>query len=106
MRSKTYIKYLENKARQDYKNVSADLEHINQVNPDEMIRLTSQWLDLYNAYMNNRYNSLFLSIVFAYISFNTTSYFENNNDNFFKLFSITTTLFLASISYIQRKKTE
>lgn len=105
-KSKKYIKYIEGKAQDKYIQKQLEIAKYNLSHPSHSIQLTSSWLDLYKVYMQKRHTTLLLSFVFAYISFNTTSYFDNNNENFFKLLTISTTLFLAGITYIQQRYRE
>ncbi|BBM17669.1 hypothetical protein G15_1314 [Enterococcus avium] len=76
----------------------------NAINPKYQVQITSGWLDSYKYKFSQINNTLLLSFVFAYISFNTTSYLESSNENFFKLLTISTTLFLAGLTYIQNSK--
>lgn len=106
LKSKTYLSHLSEKAKRNYKDKMIDVFLYNESNPQHQIKITSGWLDLYKNYLKRRNNTLLLSFIFAYISFNTTSYFDNNNENFFKLLTISTTLFLAGITYIQQRYRE
>ena len=101
-KSKLYISYLTNKAKNNYERKYFEIFAYNEKNKNHQIQLTSSWLDLYKSYWKRTNNSLLLSFIFAYISFNTTSYFRNDSDNFFKLLTISTSLFLAGLTYIQQ----
>ncbi len=100
-KSKLYISYLTNKAKNNYERKYFEIFAYNEKNKNHQIQLTSSWLDLYKSYWKRTNNTLLLSFIFAYISFNTTSYFRNDSDNFFKLLTISTSLFLAGLTYIQ-----
>ncbi|TXK38130.1 hypothetical protein FVP43_06830 [Lactococcus sp. dk322] len=106
MKSKHYILYLEIKAKRKHEKNEIGLMNYNNNNPNYQMQLSSGWYKLYVSYLNSRYNTLFLSLTFAYISFNTKSYYESSSDNFYKLLGISTTLFLAGLSYIQRNTTQ
>ena len=101
-KSKLYISYLTNKAKNNYERKYFEIFAYNEKNKNHQIQLTSSWLDLYKSYWKRTNNTLLLSFIFAYISFNTTSYFRNDSDNFFKLLTISTSLFLAGFTYIQQ----
>ena len=101
-KSKLYISYLTNKAKNNYERNYFEIFAYNEKNKNHQIQLTSSWLDLYKSYWKRTNNTLLLSFIFAYISFNTTSYFRNDSDNFFKLLTISTSLFLAGLTYIQQ----
>ena len=101
-KSKLYISYLSNKAKNNYERKYFEIFAYNEKNKNHQIKLTSSWLDLYKSYWKRTNNTLLLSFIFAYISFNTTSYFRNDSDNFFKLLTISTSLFLAGLTYIQQ----
>lgn len=105
-KSNVYLRYLDSKAKSDYKKTVTEINKYNSQNPDAKIQLNSSWLDLYKSYYKRTNNTLLLSIMFAYLSFNTTSYFENNDENFFKLLTISTSLLLAGITYIQQRNRE
>ncbi|EGO6570115.1 hypothetical protein [Enterococcus faecalis] len=100
--SSKYIHSLEIKAIQKHNEALNNVMIRNQYTPHAPVELSSNWIDIYNAYLARRHNSLLLAFIFAYISFNTTSYFRNDSDNFFKLLTISTSLFLAGLTYIQR----
>lgn len=104
--SKWYIKHLELKAKRNFDKKFVNILLYNKQNPDHKLELQSNWLDLYKTYLSRRNNSLLLSLIFGYVSFNTTSYFESSDENFFKLLTISTTLFLAGITYIQQRYRE
>ena len=89
-KSKLYISYLTNKAKNNYERKYFEIFAYNEKNKNHQIQLTSSWLDLYKSYWKRTNNTLLLSFIFAYISFNTTSYFRNDSDNFFKLLTIST----------------
>lgn len=101
-KSKLYISYLTNKAKNNYERKYFEIFAYNEKNKNHQIQLTSSWLDLYKSYWKRTNNTLLLLFIFAYISFNTTSYFRNDSDNFFKLLTISTSLFLAGLTYIQQ----
>ena len=101
-KSKLYISYLTNKAKNNYERKYFEIFAYNEKNKNHQIQLTSSWLDLYKSYWKRTNNTLLLSFIFAYISFNTTSYLRNDSDNFFKLLTISTSLFLAGLTYIQQ----
>ena len=101
-KSKLYISYLTNKAKNNYERKYFEIFAYNEKNKNHQIQLTSSWLDLYKSYWKRTNNTLLLSFIFAYISFNTTSYFRYDSDNFFKLLTISTSLFLAGLTYIQQ----
>ena len=101
-KSKLYISYLTNKAKNNYERKYFEIFAYNEKNKNHQIQLTSSWLDLYKSYWKRTNNTLLLSFIFAYISFNTTSYFRNDSDNFFKLLTMSTSLFLAGLTYIQQ----
>lgn len=101
-KSKLYISYLTNKAKNNYERKYFEIFAYNEKNKNHQIQLTSSWIDLYKSYWKRTNNILLLSFIFAYISFNTTSYFRNDSDNFFKLLTISTSLFLAGLTYIQQ----
>ncbi len=102
MKYRRYIIYLEFKAKNEFDKRENDILKYNQQNPFHQIASKTSWINIYEYYMSKRYNSLFVSLVFAYISFNVSSYYESSNDNFYKLLGVSTTLFLAGITYIQR----
>lgn len=106
MKSKRYIKSVEDKAKWEFNERRKEIVFYNIANPNHMIEITSSWIKAYNFYLSKRYNTLFLSLVFAYVSFNTTSYYESSTDNFYKLLGISTTLFLTSMTYVQGKSKE
>lgn len=101
--SKKYMRYLEVKAQYHFEKRYKDIFFRNVQNPDHLVTIKSGWLDLYNEFMNRRANTLLLSFIFAYISFNTSAYFRSSDDAFFKLLTISTTLFLAGITYIRQQ---
>lgn len=105
-KTKIYQLHLQNKARRDYSKQWANVLEFNLANPNSKVQINSYWTDLYKAYTARTGNTLLLSLVFAYISFNTTSFHRNNNEDFFKFLTISTTLFLAGITYIQQKYRE
>lgn len=101
-KSKLYISHLTRKAKRNYERKYFEVLLYNDRNPNHQVQLTSSWLDLYKNYWKRINNTLLLSFVFAYISFNTSAYFQADNDNFFKLLTISTSLFLAGITYIRQ----
>lgn len=101
-KSKYYISHLTKKAKRNYERKYFEILIYNRNNPEHPVQLTSSWLDLYKSYWKRINNTLLLSFIFAYISFNTSAYFHSSNDNFFKLLTISTSLFLAGITYIQQ----
>lgn len=103
MRSKHYIKHIERKVKHETFVKQRELDEYNSENPGHMLQMSSGWLEAYYYRLSKRYNTLFLSLVFAYISFNVSSYYESSNDNFYKLLGISTTLFLAGAAHIQGK---
>lgn len=102
--NKSYLKKLENSTKLDYEKSQMEINMYNAINPKYQVQITSGWLDSYKYKFSQINNTLLLSFVFAYISFNTTSYLESSNENFFKLLTISTTLFLAGLTYIQNSK--
>lgn len=102
--SKTYLKNLEINAKEDYERRQVEIARYNLTNPDHQVRISSGWIDSYKYKVSQINNTLLLSFIFAYISFNTTSYLESSNENFFKFLTISTTLFLAGLTYIQNSK--
>lgn len=104
--NKKYIDSLRRKAIRDYNEQSFRILQYNSDNPSHQVQITSGWFDLYKVYLARRNNTLLFSIVLAYLSFNATSYRQNDNDTFFKLLTISTTLFLAGITYIQQRYRE
>lgn len=106
MKSKTYIHSLETKAKNKHYEDSKQLMIYNQANPMHQLAQGTGWYDRYVKYLRKRYNTLFLALIFAYISFNTTSYYESSSDNFYKLLGVSTTLFLAGLTYIQRNTSD
>ena len=103
MKSKYYIKHLERKAKSEMFERQRELYDYNKYNPNDMLQMSTGWLKRYYYLLSKRYNTLFLSLTFAYISFNASSYYESSNDNFYKLLGISTTLFLACTAHIQGK---
>ncbi|WP_220437724.1 hypothetical protein [Pseudolactococcus raffinolactis] len=103
MKSKYYIKRIERKAKYEMFIKQRELDEYNSENPSHMLQMSSGWLEAYYYRLSKRYNTVFLSLVFAYISFNISSYYESSNDNFYKLLGISTTLFLAGAAHIQGK---
>lgn len=101
-KSKLYISHLTRKAKRNYERKYFEVLLYNDRNQNHQVQLTSSWLDLYKNYWKRINNTLLLSFVFAYISFNTSAYFQADNDNFFKLLTISTSLFLAGITYIRQ----
>ena len=101
-KSKLYISYLTNKAKNNYERKYFEIFAYNEKNKNHQIQLTSSWLDLYKSYWKRTNNTLLLSFILAFITINTTSYFRNDSDNFFKLLTISTSLFLAGLTYIQQ----
>lgn len=106
MKNKYYIASLHKKAIRKYNDVNVQVMMYNATYQANQVKPSSSWLDLYNHYLTRRYNTLLLSIVLGYLSFNTTSFQENNNEDFFKLLTISTTLFLAGVTYIQQRYRE
>lgn len=91
-KSKSYISYLTKKAKRNYERKYFEILIYNRNNPEHPVQLTSSWLDLYKSYWKRINNTLLLSFIFAYISFNLVM----------KLLTISTSLFLAGITYIQQ----
>lgn len=106
IKSKKYIHHLELKAKRKDIKSKIQLEIYNQANPNHQLEKTSGWYNRYKSYLRHRYTTLFLALISAYISFNTSSYYESSNDNFYKLLGISTTLFLAGLTYIQKNISE
>ena len=102
--SKKYLKRVENKAKIQYLQRVFDIHKYNEENPNHMVQITSSWLDIYKYKISQTDNTLLLSLVFAYISFNSKSFTENTNEDFFKFLTISTTLFLSGITYIKQRK--
>lgn len=102
--SKAYLKKLENNTKLNYERRQMEINRYNATNPEYQVQITSGWIDSYKYKVSQINNTLLLSFVFAYISFNTTSYLESSNENFFKFLTISTTLFLAGLTYIQNSK--
>ncbi len=102
--SKKYMKRVENKAKTQYHQRMFEIYQYNQENPNHMVEITSSWIDIYKYKISQTDNTLLLSLVFAYISFNSTSFVENTNEDFFKFLTISTTLFLSGITYIKQRK--
>lgn len=101
-KNKRYITHLSRKAMQKYSDKINEVNLYNIQNPNHQVELSSSWLDLYKSYWSRTNNTLLLSIIFAYVSFNTSAYLHLGNANFFKLLTISTSLFLAGITYIQQ----
>lgn len=106
MNSNNYQHKLQLKARKNFIEQKIKVANYNRLNPGYEIKITSEWLDYQKYLFAKRNNSLLLSLVLAYLSFNTTSFHENNSENFFKLLTISTTLFLAGITYIRQQYRE
>ena len=102
--SRKYMKRVENKAKMKYHQRMFEINLYNQENPNHMVEITSSWIDVYKYKISQTDNTLLLSLVFAYISFNSTSFVENTNEDFFKFLTISTTLFLSGITYIKQRK--
>lgn len=102
--SKKYMKRVENKAKIQYLQRVFDIHKYNEENPNHMVQITSSWLDIYKYKFSQTDNTLLLSLVFAYISFNSKSFTENTSEDFFKFLTISTTLFLSGITYIKQRK--
>ncbi|WP_251868275.1 hypothetical protein, partial [Enterococcus malodoratus] len=83
--SKAYLKKLENNTKLNYERRQMEINRYNATNPEYQVQITSGWIDSYKYKVSQINNTLLLSFVFAYISFNTTSYLESSNENFFKL---------------------
>lgn len=105
-KSKIYLRHLDLRAKHDYRKTADNIRRYNSQNLGTNIELKSGWFELYKNYYKRTNNTLLLSLMFAYLSFNTTSYFESNDDNFFKLLTISTSLLLAGITYIQQRNRE
>lgn len=101
-KNKHYIAHLSRKAMRKYAGKIEEVNLYNFQNPSHKVELSSSWLDLYKSYWSRTNSTLLLSIVFAYVSFNTSAYLHVDNTNFFKLLTISTSLFLAGITYIQQ----
>lgn len=99
---KIYIAHLSKKAQRKYQDKLDEVDLYNKQHKNHQVEISTSWLDLYKSYWSRTNNTLLLSFVFAYISFNTTAYFQASNDNFYKLLTISTTLFLAGITYIRQ----
>lgn len=104
MKSNKHLKKLELKSMNEYIQEEIKIEDFNRDNPNFKIKNNAGWLKFYRYYLKRRYDTLFLSLVFSYISFNTESFYQTTNENFFKLLGISTTLFLAICQYIQVKR--
>lgn len=106
MKSKSYQLYLQNKAKIKIYKMEQEIQKHNFYNQNHGVQLTTSWIQ-YNKYLlAKRNNTLLLALVLAYLSFNSTSFYENNNDDFYKLLTISTTLFLAGITYIRQQYRE
>lgn len=103
MKSKKFIINLQKKSQNEYNNKKSEMIAYNHLNGSHQLQVSSSWLDLYKYYLRKRFNLLLFSMIFAYISFNTTSYYESSTENFYKLLTISTTLFLAGLTYIQQR---
>lgn len=106
MKSKRYQANIQRKARDKVREVEQKAHQYNFFNPGYEIQLTTSWLDYQKYLLAKRNNTLLLSIVLAYISFNSTSFYRNDNDDFFKLLTISTTLVLSGITYIKQQYKE
>ncbi|TFI67841.1 hypothetical protein CKN63_03305 [Carnobacterium divergens] len=102
MNGTKYQQRLQNKARTKFNEQQIKVAEYNSLNPNHQVKISSSWIDYQKYLFAKRNNTLLLSFVLGYVSFNTTSFYENDNDNFFKLLTISTTLFLAGITYIRQ----
>lgn len=106
IKSTRYQIKIQQKARTNHEDIKKQILAYNLLNPGYEIKLTTSWLEYQKYLLAKRNNTLLLSFVLAYVSFNTTSFYENENENFFKLLTISTTLFLAGITYIRQRYRE
>lgn len=106
MKSKRYQASIQIKARDKVREVEQKAHQYNFFNPGYEVQLTTSWLDYQKYLLAKRNNTLLLSIVLAYISFNSTSFYRNDNDDFFKLLTISTTLVLSGITYVKQQYKE
>lgn|GEM_PF-902416 len=106
MKSISYRAKLQIKARNTIEELEKKNRNHNLLNPGYETQLKTSWLDYQKYLLAKRNNTLLLSVILAYISFNSTSFYKNNNEDFFKLLTISTTLFLAGITYIRQQYRE
>lgn len=100
--SRIYLALLASRSKNKFNKEYTEINSWNKENPNHQIEVTSSWLDIYKAKLSNRHTFLLLSFIFAYISFNITAYYETNIQNFYQLLTISTTLFLAGLTYIRK----
>lgn len=106
MKSISYRARIQIKARNKIKELEKKNRDYNFLNPGYETRIKTSWLDYQKFLLAKRNNTLLLSVILAYVSFNSTSFYRNNNEDFFKLLTISTTLFLAGITYIRQQYRE
>lgn len=100
--SRIYLSLLASRSKNKFNKENTKINSWNKKNPNHQIEVTSSWLDIYKAKLSNRHTFLLLSFIFAYISFNITAYYETNIQEFYQLLTISTTLFLAGLTYIRK----
>lgn len=100
--SRIYLALLASRSKNKFNKENTEINSWNKENPNHQIEVTSSWLDIYKAKLSNRHTFLLLSFIFAYISFNITAYYETNIQEFYQLLTISTTLFLAGLTYIRK----
>ncbi|MGG5316434.1 hypothetical protein IGI49_001129 [Enterococcus sp. AZ071] len=106
MKSISYRARIQIKARNKIKELEKKNREYNFLNPGYETRIKTSWLDYQKFLLAKRNNTLLLSVMLAYVSFNSMSFYRNNNEDFFKLLTISTTLFLAGITYIRQQYRE
>lgn len=106
MNSISYRAKIQQKSRDKIDEIENKILKYNSLNPNYKVQGSTGWLDYQKFLLAKRNNDLLLAIVLAYVSFNSTSFYKNTNEDFFKLLTISTTLFLAGITYIQQQYRE
>lgn len=79
-----------------------DIVEINKRLNTTQINVHFSWYDIFITYNKRTHILLILSLIFAYLSFNIGVLKNESTDFFFKTFSISTTILLALLSYIQK----
>lgn len=99
------IPYIQRKLIERAKNKAEyyqDIVEINNQLNNTQINVHFSWYDIFVTYNKRTHILLILSLIFAYLSFNIGVLKNESTDFFFKTFSISTTILLALLSYIQK----
>lgn len=99
------IPYIQNNFIERAKNKAEyyqDIVEINNRLNNTQINVHFSWYEIFVKYNNRSHILLILSMIFAYLSFNIGVLKNESTDFFFKTFSISTTILLALLSYIQK----